>query len=50
MPYQSPDVSGMGKVSGMTPLYQGIQTDRNAPDILDALKTNPYTLSVVNGL
>jgi hypothetical protein len=50
MPYQSPDVSSMGRLQGSAPLYQTIQMDRNAPDILSSLKSNPYTLSVVNGL
>jgi hypothetical protein len=50
MPYQSPDVSNMGKLQGSSPLYQTIQMDRNNPDILSSLKSNPYTLSVVNGL
>jgi len=50
LPYQSPDVSSMGKIQGATSLYSNIQLDRNAPDVMTSLKSNPYTLSVVNGL
>jgi len=50
MPYQSPDVSSMGRLQGSTSLYQNVQLDRNSPDILSSLKSNPYTLSVVNGI
>lgn len=49
MPYRSPDVSSMGQLQGSgNTLYQGIQTDRNTPDIMSALKSNPYTLSVTD--
>jgi len=50
MPYQSPDITSMGKMQGSAPLYQTAQLDRNTPDILTSLKSNPYTLSVVNGI
>jgi hypothetical protein len=50
MPYQSPDMTSMGKMQGSAPLYQNAQLDRNTPDILSSLKSNPYTLSVVNGI
>lgn len=50
LPYQSPDVSNMGKTQGASSLYQNIQLDRSTPDFMTSLKSNPYTLSVVNGL
>jgi len=50
LPYQSPDIANMGKMQGSTSLYQNIQLDRTTPDIMTSLKSNPYTLSVVNGL
>jgi hypothetical protein len=51
MPYQSPDINNMGRLQGNNNgLYSTIQMDRNSPDILDALKGNPYTHSVVGGL
>jgi len=49
MPYKSPDLSSMGKLQGTSnQLYSGIQMDRNTPDIMNALKSNPYTLSVTD--
>lgn len=50
LPYKSPDVSNMGKIQGASSLYQNIQLDRNTPEVMTSLKSNPYTLSVVNGL
>jgi len=51
MPYQSPDVANMGRMQGNNNgLYSTIQMDRNSPEMLDALKGNPYTHSVVGGL
>jgi hypothetical protein len=51
MPYQSPDINNMGQLQGNNNgLYSTIQMDRNSPDMLDALKGNPYTHSVVGGL
>lgn len=50
MPYQSPDASTMGQLNGHEPLYQNIQTDRNNPDIMTALKGNPYVVNYKNGL
>lgn len=50
LPYQSPDIANMGKMQGSTSLYQNIQLDRTTPDVMTSLKSNPYTLSVVNGL
>jgi hypothetical protein len=50
MPYQSPDPALMGRMTGAQPLYSGIQMDRSNPEILSALKTNPYNLSVLGGV
>jgi Family of unknown function (DUF5899) len=43
--YYSPDQMGI-KTTGDNTLYQSIQLDRNSPEILDALKQNPYNLSI----
>jgi hypothetical protein len=50
MPYQSPDITMMGKTNsnGGYNLYSNIGIDRNSPEMLDALKSNPYTHSVTN--
>jgi len=45
--YYSPDQMGK-QTSGDHSLYQNIQLDRNSPEILDALKQNPYNLSITN--
>jgi hypothetical protein len=51
MPYQSPDAGAMGRVSGaQQPLYSGMQMDRADPSVLNALKSNPYNLSVLGGV
>jgi len=50
MPYQSPEISSMGKLNGHEPLYQNIQMDRNSGDIMTALKGNPYVVNYKNGL
>jgi len=50
MPYQSPDAAFMGRMTGAQPLYSGLQMDRSNPEILSALKSNPYNLSVLGGL
>ena len=50
MPYQSPDASNIGRQQGSVPLYQNAQLDRTNPEILNSLKSNPYTLSIVNGI
>jgi len=45
MPYQSPDVSNMGRTAGSSNnLYSNIQMDRNTPDITSMLKENPYVV------
>lgn len=41
---QSPSTANMGRVSGAQPLYQSINTDRNSPEIMDALQGNPYAI------
>ena len=43
--YYSPDQMGI-QTGGDQHLYQNIQIDRNSPEILDALKKNPYNLSI----
>lgn len=50
MPYQSPDAAFMGRMTGAQPLYSGLQMDRSNPEILSALKSNPYNLSVLGGI
>ena len=45
-----PSGETFGKINGNNGLYQGIQADRNNGEILSQLKSNPYTLSVVNGI
>jgi hypothetical protein len=47
LPDQGPNIHSMGRVAGQgSKLYSGIQLDRNSPEMLDALQSNPYTLSV----
>ena len=52
MPYQTPDVANMGRLAGSqgSSLYTNIQLDRTTPDVLSALSSNPYALSVSNGI
>jgi hypothetical protein len=51
MPYLSPDASTMGSASGsVNSLYSNIQLDRNTPDIVDMLKSNPYVVDYKNAL
>jgi hypothetical protein len=49
MPYQSPDVQQLGRMSGSQPLYSGLHLDRNAPEILGVLQSNPYHIRSTNG-
>ena len=43
--YQSPDVTTMGRIAGKeNTLYSNIQMDRNTPEIMNALKSNPYVV------
>jgi len=46
LPYQTPNADTYGRLQGTSPLYSGMQMDRSNPEILDALKQNPYALSV----
>lgn len=48
--YQSPSLDTMGKLQGKPQLYSQVQTDRTTPDIMSALKNNPYALSVTGGI
>lgn len=52
MPYQTPDVANMGRLAGSqgSSLYTNIQLDRTTPDVLSALSSNPYALSVSRGI
>lgn len=51
MPYQSPDLTNMGKLAGTdNSLYSGIQMDRNTPDIMHALKGNPFVVDYKRAL
>ena len=51
MPYQSPDPVNMGRVSGNpNSLYSTINADRNTPDLMNSLKSNPYIVNYKNGL
>lgn len=46
MPSQSPSYFSGGSIAAKQGLYSKIQLDRNQGDILTALKSNPYALSV----
>lgn len=48
MPSSTPDFMHMGQLQGHSSLYSTIQTDRNNPEILSMLKSNPYTLSITD--
>jgi hypothetical protein len=50
MPSLPPSMDSMGMLQGKTSLYQNIQTDRVTPDLLNALKGNPYALNINNAL
>lgn len=51
MPYQSPDVSNMGRLAGTdNSLKSTIQMERNTPDIMETLKQNPYVVDYKSGL
>jgi hypothetical protein len=49
MPSRTPEVGQMGYVSNSSNmhLYNGISLDRNQPDMLEALKSNPYTQNIM---
>jgi hypothetical protein len=40
----------MGKLQGKTELYQRSNLDRTNPELMTALKGNPYALNVLGGL
>jgi len=49
--YQSPDISTMGKLAGKdNSLYSNIQMDRNTPEIMNSLKSNPYVVDYKRAL
>jgi hypothetical protein len=50
MPYETPNITGFGKLQGTNPVYQNIQLDRNDGSVLTSLKGNPYALSVTGGI
>lgn len=41
---KSPSLYNTGKLSGSQELYQNIQLDRTQPELLNALKSNPYAI------
>lgn len=47
---QTPDANNIGTLQGNPGVYQGIQLDRNEPDVLTSLKGNPFALNVLNGI
>jgi hypothetical protein len=49
MPVQTPSASAMGRVEGANQLYAGLNMDRNVPDIMTALQTNPYVVNYPTG-
>jgi hypothetical protein len=48
MPYQSPNVESMGHTMNNTRLYANMGLDRNQPDMLSALNSNPYAQNIMN--
>jgi len=48
---QAPSVDTFGKIQGTsTPLFNGVQLERNNGDVLQQLKGNPYTQNILNVL
>jgi hypothetical protein len=45
MPIQTPSVGSMGRMDGANQLYSGLNMDRNMPDIMTSLKSNPYVVN-----
>jgi hypothetical protein len=45
MPVQTPSANAMGRVEGANQLYSGLNMDRTTPDIMTALKSNPYVVN-----
>jgi hypothetical protein len=50
MPAPPPSIESMGRLQGKQPLYSGMQNDRVSPDLLSALKGNPYALNINGAL
>lgn len=51
MPTQTPDMMMMGRSGNQNVgLYSGMGLDRNSPEVLESLKSNPYTHSVLGVL
>jgi hypothetical protein len=50
MPMPPPSMETMGRLQGKQSLYSGMQTDRVSPDLLSALKGNPYALNINGGI
>jgi hypothetical protein len=50
MPSESPSYYSGGAMAAKNGLYSNIQLDRNQGEILSSLKSNPYALSVTNGI
>jgi hypothetical protein len=50
MPSQSPTYFTGGSVTAKNGLYSNIQMDRTGADVLKPLQSNPFALSVTNGL
>lgn len=46
----APSAAAMGRVRNTQGLYGGMQADRNNGDVLEQLKGNPYTKSVLGGI
>jgi hypothetical protein len=52
MPAQTPDITSMGKLQGNSgsSLYSNINLDRSSPEILSALRSNPYAINTAQRL
>ena len=50
MPAMPPSYDTMGKLQGKSGLYQSSNLDRTNPELMTALKGNPYALNVLGGL
>ena len=49
MPYQSPSADAYGQLQGHNNgLFDGIQMERNTPEILSNLKSNPYAINMAS--
>ena len=45
MPVQTPSIGTIGRTEGANQLYSGLNMDRNMPDIMTALQSNPYVVN-----